>query len=322
MFYKLFDLCIVKNGTYRSIIHDFQRQKIYTIPLIVGKFLIANHFFSKSKIVKSFENGIELLNWLLQKDLLFTIESQERIFFQQTPQIKFDIPEFISSISWEFNYNDLNRIIPFIDEANTKHLKIFFDENDKINEILKSIELLKESTLFFLDLYFDNINSKFIISNYSKLITNNFVRRFVLYNNISNIVTKNKKVLYSNENKYLYPYQINSFDDLILDITLFIESQNYNPYYNKKLYIDKKGFIKSSFLDNNIGLSLYEIDIKSYLRQIKFKIWSITKGVIKDCKDCELQYMCIDSRIPSMVNDYLYIHEDKCKYDPIEGVWM
>lgn len=99
----------------------------------------------------------------------------------------------------------------------------------------------------------------------------------------------------------------------------FFESANFNTCLNKKISIDKNGYIRNcpsmkqhygKFPDNSM------LDI-AFSKEFT-NIWNIHKDKIKVCKDCQFRYICTDCRA------YLDDNYDKpkyCKYDPYLDTW-
>ncbi|MDL2314634.1 hypothetical protein LJC16_00055 [Bacteroidales bacterium OttesenSCG-928-C19] len=101
----------------------------------------------------------------------------------------------------------------------------------------------------------------------------------------------------------------------ILNKKFFFESQSYNTFYNKRLFINDSGEIKTH------PKALQEIKIDSFsLLDIKENIGDIGKNIIQSCKECEHRHLCYDSRVPEYKNrKWEYVTE--CNYNPYIAKW-
>jgi len=110
-------------------------------------------------------------------------------------------------------------------------------------------------------------------------------------------------------------------------IDLFTESQSHNTCLNRKLSIDKDGFIKNCpSMQTNFG-QIHHTTLQEVLTNPAFKKnWFISKNKIKVCQDCEFRHVCTDCRA---FTERTHINEDgqdlskplKCGYDPYSNVW-
>lgn len=105
------------------------------------------------------------------------------------------------------------------------------------------------------------------------------------------------------------------------NLEMFNESINFNNCLNKKMSIDKNGFIKNcpSFIEHygHIG----DVDIIHIVESKFFQTkWTINKDKISVCKDCEYRYVCTDCRAYVSDNDD-YGKPIKCSYNPTTGQW-
>ncbi|WP_149525918.1 grasp-with-spasm system SPASM domain peptide maturase [Sphingobacterium hotanense] len=110
-------------------------------------------------------------------------------------------------------------------------------------------------------------------------------------------------------------------------IELFSESQLHNTCLNRKLSIDKDGFIKNCpSMKENYGHFL-DTSLADILADPGFrKDWFINKDSIEVCKDCEFRHVCTDCRA---FTERTHVDKDgrdrskplKCGYDPYNNSW-
>lgn len=117
--------------------------------------------------------------------------------------------------------------------------------------------------------------------------------------------------------------KISSTNDFIVNQNAFIESLNYNLFFNRKVYIDNHGNVKHYFNDKKIYGNITQNDLKDIILTDSFQeLWKVVKDKIEGCKDCEFRYICPDNRIPILITPNVYSHETLCKYDPKEAKWI
>jgi SPASM domain peptide maturase of grasp-with-spasm system len=109
----------------------------------------------------------------------------------------------------------------------------------------------------------------------------------------------------------------------ILNISFYTEALTFNTCLNRKVAIDRFGFIKNCLSMTKVYGNIYEIDINTILDQSQFTyLWEINKDKILVCKDCEFRYCCLDCRAFLQNPDDNYSKPQKCNYDPYLGKYI
>lgn len=94
-----------------------------------------------------------------------------------------------------------------------------------------------------------------------------------------------------------------------------------NSCLNKKIAIDKSGFIKNCPSSRKIYGHITETKLIDVIDEQFSSVWKINKDQIKECKDCEFRYICTDCRAYLKDSCDIYSKPEKCKYNPYEGIW-
>lgn len=105
----------------------------------------------------------------------------------------------------------------------------------------------------------------------------------------------------------------------IAETQLFIESIHFNSCLNRKISVDRSGWIKNcpSMRDSFGHVSTTKL--KEVVEQEAFrKLWKISKDQIEVCRDCELRYVCQDCRAYITDSKNLYSKPLKCTYNPYD----
>ena len=106
------------------------------------------------------------------------------------------------------------------------------------------------------------------------------------------------------------------------NIPTFTESQQHNTCLNRKISIDKDGYIKNcpSMLHHFGHIS--ETKLEDVIKNPEFtKYWNIKKDDISKCKDCEFRHICTDCRAYLENPEDLYSAPLKCGYNPYTCQW-
>lgn len=112
--------------------------------------------------------------------------------------------------------------------------------------------------------------------------------------------------------------------EFVANIPLYQEAIHFNPYFNKKLYIDEQGYIRNApETSKHFGSIHADYDLKEVSQQTSFQqLWTVSKEQCDVCKDCEYRRMCVDNRVPKRRDERHWYFEDPCNYDPYTGEWQ
>lgn len=324
--YRLFPNCVLVKGFNRSTICDLQKGRFLLIPNLMYEILdfIKNNDITNIQILENRYQADSLglkkyLNYLLDEDYLcLTTYPSRFVEFNKG----FDLPLTISNTiididnNSSFNINNLIKIL----EAGCNVYQIRFLEpisNDKIKNVL--------------DLFVNNENVKILetilpFSIKNKLFTKRGrISNFIFYKSKIDKCVYSKKTATSinfitkdfNENECGI-INLNTFN---VNVAMFTESLHFNNCLNKKLGIDRKGFVKNCPSFKNSFGHINTINLNELFINKKFiDYWSIKKDNIKICKTCEFRYICSDCRVFTQDNK-LDGKPSKCLYNPITNEW-
>lgn len=281
---KLFSNINVVHGFNRSLIIDFQRNEIN---------LINNNFFRK--ISKETINLADLKN--------------DEIHFLNKNELLLDLNTYSSSL---FKFTNLSYKFEnqyFID---TLFIKIKND-CDYIDLIWKNIfSRTKINRLKIFD-YSDNIET--VKSNYKKMITSNLNE----YIYVTKFKINDEVYLFK---EYLSKYR-NNKPKISLNFKLFLESNHQNNFFYRRLFIDTNGDVFLNEKTEDFISHISKFQFQSFLKSkefSKFRKYTKDSGLI--CRDCELRYICVDTRVPLEVNDKKnWFTKVECEYNPYISKW-
>ena len=329
--FKMFASCIPVKGAKRSVICDLQRSKYQFIPNILFDILSTLKDQPISKIKAHFENKHDET---IDEYFRFLIE-QEFGFFCDNPE---SFPDL--DLSWKFPGEISNAIVDI--DANSQHnfldifeqlerlgckgLQLRFFSPFSLKKIEETLLFLKETRIKSVEIsiaYQAHFEEETLIEFF-----NQFPRLHLI-------------ILYGAPKEYFYHDDKNVFlyytEDLITsethcgqisrshfrpNISVFTEAQLHNTCLNRKVSVDRNGYIRNCpSLKKDFG-HIKEVSFAEALLDPTFKqMWSIHKDQIETCRDCEFRYICSDCRAYVESAENIYSKPLKCGYDPYTNTW-
>ena len=304
----------------RSIIIDTQRRETYYIPNDLFEILD-----SSTEILSSSKNANikDYLEFLINNELGFLLEKNDDF-----PKIdlKWEVPSKITNVIIEVenetNYN-IEKVLSELNELACRNALIKFYK-------IKAINVIKSLVMSFEERGFKNIDiimpyKKTLLKELTKLINlHPIIRKFTLTS-----ADKNELIQTANDGMAILKTTTSKIDRsntfkieprlFNLTVQFISESVNYNNYLNRKISIDRKGYIKNipSFKTNYGHVN--DIGISDVVSKMEFnKFWTVTKDKVEICKDCEHRYIC-----PQIINteNEIRLKPSTCSYNPYTGEW-
>ncbi|MCA6366408.1 MAG: grasp-with-spasm system SPASM domain peptide maturase [Cytophagales bacterium] len=332
-YFKLYACCLPVKGFKNSIICDVQRGSFKHIPNALYNILLDLKALTFKEIYDQFskedqEVVDEYLSFLIENEFGFWTDSPERF-----PEIdlKYLTPSQITNAIIDSNQNsehDFKTIFGQLEYLGCKNLQLrFFDEilEEHLYEVIhllnsnriKSVEIiLKDSNHFNKDSYTDLLN---VYGRISTIIVHSSVADQVAvkgFNGMGRLIYIRQQIDSEMHCGEITPINFS------INLETFSEAIHYNSCLNRKISIDKDGYIKNcptmfTNYGHNKEVSLIEVANHKDFQNI----WSINKDQIEVCKDCEFRYICTDCRAILKTDDNIYSKPSKCSYDPYIGIW-
>ncbi|CAL2092120.1 putative Grasp-with-spasm system SPASM domain peptide maturase [Tenacibaculum sp. 190524A02b] len=318
--FHLFSCCILVKGARRSIIIDTQRRESYYIPNDL--YNVLNN--SPELLTSSTDLVIkEYFDFLMENELGFLTEQSHNF-----PKI---------DLKWETSSEITNAVLE-IENIGDYNLQKSLHELSELACKNVLIKFYKKQTIAVLNTFFDlleifgfnNIDvlmpiSEENIKDITKLINSRpLIRTLTLTNTSKNeliqasndgmtaLKTSTKRI----EDKNTFKVDVNSFN---LSLQFISESTHYNNYLNRKVVIDKLGYIKNATSFNKNYGHIDKVQIKDVISQTDFnRFWNVTKDQVEICKDCEHRYIC-----PSLIKneEEIKLKTSLCSYNPYTATW-
>jgi SPASM domain peptide maturase of grasp-with-spasm system len=310
---KLYAHNIAVRGNKQSAIYNLQDQKIIPIPNILYKLILKFKCHPVKVIQDSYgiENKVlfdRYLEFLLKSNLAFlTPEPDSFPEIEQT----WCSPEIINNaiIAYDFEQYDIGSVIDELHTLGCKHLELR----------LTLPQTSCEETLCDLFNLFNNkvFNSLIILIEYNIILSLKMVESiYARYSKITCIIIYNckKSIAFNstiNEIRFIEEnLSITQFNNpfpsnkLFVNRQFFMESLNYNVFYNKKICINNEGEIKNHLQHKNSFGNVNDVSLNSVINKTNFKeLWEASNDKIEDIKDSELRYcMFISNELIKLPN--------------------
>ena len=326
--------CVYVKGYYRSVIIDLHRNTYDYVPASVIDFLILLKKKSINEIYNETPNEFkevisEYVDFCTTKE--YILEIPKEINKAQFPNINLDYltPSIVTNICVEFDENsklEFNKLKGLISITNCYTIQLIYSEKYNLNYISKQISELSVIGLRSIELIL-NYDPKFDFRQLIEIHKN--ISFIFIYSAPKTELIKEHyfgiQQIFSSEKKFKFR-QIKNIDDFNVNISLFTESQKYNTYFNRKLYIGVDGQIKNApETEDKFGNinSIENFDqILKIINGTKFqKLWKVSKKDIDICKHCEFRHVCVDNRVPKKRHENEYFNEIECNYNPYIAKW-
>ena len=336
--FNLFSDCIPIKGHNRSLICDMMNNNYYLIPN--GLFNILMEFNGKTieEIKRNFNNEFDdviddYFNFLFENRLIFFNQNPD-LFLKINP--KWSSPSKITNAIIdidEITHNYIN-LVTQLEVLKCSYVQMRFYDVIGLNVVNEIVEYLNDQksriiSIDFIMPYFQN----FTLEDFNFLLKQNSrIHSIIIYNspfdksypplgknmgyilNIKRNILNEKHCGIINE-EYFYS-----------NIKLYSESQHHNTCLNRKISIDKDGYIRNcpsmpqhfgNIKDTTLEEALNHPDFKKY--------WNVTKDMIAVCKDCEFRHICTDCRAYTERTDFdgeIDLSKPlKCGYNPYTNEW-
>jgi SPASM domain peptide maturase of grasp-with-spasm system len=334
LFFKMFACCLPVKGSERALICDVQRQTHHFIPLGLYEILTLHDGKTLQTVKASYQNQYDDI---IEEYFEF-LEQKEYIFFTDTPQLfpsldlKWDAPFQITNaiIDLQKNVYRLNwvNLVQELEVLGCKHLQI---------------RCFLPQPLLFLEQIMQQFETKrivsveWIIAYQSELGKSSLFHFCQKYPRVSAIYVHGApttETLYLSEQGMGHLFFMETWISseshcgiisaaaFSINIQTFTEAQLHNTCLNRKISIDKEGYIKNcpsmkqhygNIRDTSLQQALEHPDFKKY--------WNVHKDQIKVCKDCEFRYICTDCRAYVEDPQDRYSKPLKCGYNPYTCEW-
>lgn len=337
LYFKTFSTCTFVKGANRSLICNLQKNSYFFIPNDLFEIIELHDGKTVNEIKKHYNNQFDLtideyVNFLLDKKVAFYTKTPNLF---PSLSLQWNHSSIITNaIVEDLDFNELSKILIQLDKLNCKHIEFRFFKKFQLSKINKLIYFIENEKKIFnsIDFVFNDSENIDIISFKESLLNNPRISSVIIGNSKTNgfeIINENLKsfIYYCKENidsnKHCGKISLGNF---ITNIKLFTESQHHNTCLNKKISIDKDGYIKNCpSMTQSFG-NINNTTLEEAINHPDFKkYWNISKDQIDVCKDCEFRHICTDCRAYTeriTFNGDIDLSKPlKCGYNPYTNEW-
>ena len=301
-------------GYSRTVVHNIVNQQYFFIP--------------NNEIQELTESKFELVCFDTLKNLEITNSIIDHVHsrFLDVPISKFEFPGLVSNSVVIVGTNNTREIINFIKRvgiSGCKSLTLIVAKCKSEDDIFTILESTNHTQICEINL-FVNADGIFNINEIAAKLSMCQVQKVVFFNCIQQLYPKYQNCLINissistNAISCGFPF-ISNFN---FSAKFFHESLYYNTCLNRKLCIDKDGYIKNCpYMEQHYG-HISNTKIEDVVKLPEFqKWWHIKKDDIDVCKDCEFRHMCTDCRAFIKDLENIYSQPAKCTYNPYICKW-
>lgn len=332
----LFASCLITKGENRALLSDTQRGTFELIPNDMVTFLEHTQHLNLQSIFTMYGDDNKdilesYLDFLLKDEYIFLTDEETKEHFSplkkqwKSPHIIANAIIDIANYSATAAYYD--ELIKQLDTLRCKALQIRAYTALTIQEITHLIAPIKDTCIESVELY----------TSYTDLLTPQVLNTLLFeHTKVATVILHSAP--YTNDIEVVKGLSTIHFTEEILvseqccgivskkyfnpNKDVFMESQFHNTCLNRKISVDKDGFIKNcpSMINHYGHFSKHSLE--EVIKNEKFKaLGNITKDQIHVCKTCEFRHVCTDCRAYIQDPSDIYSKPLKCGYNPVTNQW-
>ncbi|MFZ7166079.1 MAG: hypothetical protein ACO1G5_00895 [Bacteroidota bacterium] len=345
--------CFVTKGYSRSVIIDTQRADYRIVPNSLIGFMDTMQFKSKREIYGTTSNEdesstvTEYLDYLEEMEFSFWCP---KIIENNFPDVslEWDSHSVIQNAIISINRTtDILTIISQLERFNCFHIQLRLYDYLRVEDLDILLKHFEFSIFTSIELHLGYFNTA--INDIAEILAKHPRVHVILFLNSAEeaiySVNEYQRIVFSSIDADKSDSVSNiSIEQFIANITFYNESLLHNVYFNRKLCLDKDGYIRNSlelpWHYGNISDTQMEDAVKSREAESHFfkkyaradidfgkikpafnSLWDIHKQMIDVCKDCEFRNMCLDARCPLQRENGTWYHNTECNYNPYISKW-
>lgn len=296
-YYKIYSHVQLVKGVENSILYDFQKSRVVFINDGLKALIELFNHKSIRRLEAEFESQKSLFNenirYLEEKEVLFKTDYPHGFV---NVNMEYEVPEHITNAVLDYNGSyDLDLVFSQLDHFLVKYVELRLHKMSPLEyqEVFRSLNKFLNRGVKALQLVVDYDDKKcvdelLVTDEYPKII------RIIYYNAKNSIALLEDSIefCYTRDNlKDIRNTNNDYVSNFIFTSEYFIEAQNYNPYYYKRVCIDHDGTIKNCLKNVNSFGNIKDGELQRTISSEEFqKLWYAKHDLIEDIKDHELRY--------------------------------
>ena len=325
-YFKLYACCIPVKGAKRSTICDLQRNTfIYISNNIYDLFDTNNNILSSMPSLE--KELVKVLDYLVKNEMGFITDEPNK--FSALDLSNNDYPEILKNVIVDFDKNSNHNIssissqlsklrcsaleLRFFDPISKPKFEMILSQFDKssvrsLHVVLHNSEWTTKENLNNFCADYKRLKQIIVHSSETKSIDKVDLQTVIIYTE--------QRINDESHCGNISPHYFQA------NVDFYAETLKVNNCLDKKIGIDKNGYIKNCPSMQTTFGHVNEVLLKDVLDLKEFKyLGNIKKDEIEICKDCEFRYICLDCRAYVENSDDIFSKPKKCNYDPYSSSW-
>jgi SPASM domain peptide maturase of grasp-with-spasm system len=312
-YFNLFSFAVPVMGKEEAIIVNLYDSGITKIPLFLCELLqdfSDLNIAEQEKMYNDHTGNIrKYFDYLVSNDLgRYTDRSDE---FPKI-DLTWESHSELSSAAIEVNTlegNRLEEVLHSLEELECRFLEIWFKGNSRsFSKLISLLEKNNDAPFRSVDLLtpYDAVDAS-ALASYKERVHK--LTDFIIYNAPSNKKDNARRIYLSKRNplKNGRWYKELERDEYIIVQDFFCESQQHNPYYNRKVCIDADGNIKNCFSHQQSFGNTRNGELMNAVRSNEFReLWFACNDKVLEVKDSPYRYIWLNMHELEKTNDGYY----------------
>ena len=327
---KVFACCLPVQGAVKSIVCDMQRNDFDEIPNSLFEILTKYDGCSVEEIKAHY--AVEE-HEIIDEYLDFLVERQY-VFFTNTPEafpplnLQWDAPQLITNALLDVDHSstyDIDSVIAQLTDLRCASLEVRFFDHVPFAQVERLLMQTQHSSLRSVSLVLcyqslGDVAAAEALFSLPAPLTNVLLHSYegepLSLASGFPIFTTPVKVRDETHCGVISPY------NFTVNVLLFTESQYFNNCLNRKLSVDRHGFIKNCPSCVPSYGNVRDTLLRTAMENPAFsQVWAVKKDDIEVCRDCEYRYICVDCRAYQPLGGPLNAKPVKCQYDPYTATY-
>jgi len=309
-------------------LYDLQKGTSYPLPNEYYNFLHLTQTMELDKVLDLNTNlkftFLRFIEYLIESKIGFLAEDIE--LFSNSKQAIYETPYQIENVIIEIEnlyVIDYFKLLEKLAELDVPDYQIrILSPSIQIDEVSCLLNILKKTSAKAVELFYPSFEDIKVDKLFQLIKSNKRLSRIFLYDHGYDEIKSNKDLEIDNrlisikKDIRLDSSEEIAISNFVADFHIYNEAMSFNVGLNKKLTIDKSGYISNSISSETIIKFSPNIEWKKILNNKTLrKYWEVTNDMIEKCKDCQFRYMCISTS--ELVLEYdVYKKRELCYFDP------
>lgn len=292
-------------------VYLLNRARIERIPLEVCDLIEELQTHSIKSVQSNYPSGL-VEQWVqyLWKNNIGHLTKEPICFCDSS--VEYATPSIIQRAQIEFsskNSYSVDAVAKKLDALLCKHLEVRIWGISDFDMLHSFFKCFKSTCIRSINVYIERYPKDSIHQDIPQLFTDNPKISFINVFN-TNVNFKQQRVYSVNGTMDCLIKKKWDLTKTLINFPFFTESLSFNPFYNKKIAIDRNGFIKNDLsLQENFG-NVRELDIEKMVLNSSFsRFWEINVDCIEAIKDSELRYAIYPAREIEKKGDKYFIKD-------------